>query len=409
MSKYDTYFQMTVEDVADYVLEKTKDFIDWDVETMEATVPPEHGNLNHVYRVRDGKDNSIFIKQASHTLRISSDMTAPLDRNRLESELLLLEDELAPDMVPKIYFYDTVMSASGMEDCTDYAVMRNAMLAHQTFPRFAEDLSTFMANTLLLTSDVVMNHIEKKEMTKRFINPELCDITEKLVLMEPYMDINERNNVYPPNAEFVQKELYEDEALHLEVAKLKFNFMTNAQALMHGDLHTGSIFIRQDSTKIFDPEFGTFAPMGYDTGNVIANLVFAYGNGLAYDKKDFCDWILSSIRSTHDLFIEKFNALYDQEVTEPMAKVKGFKEWYLEGILNDTAGYAGTELHRRTVGMANVADVITIEDEHKRLVAERMNILLGKELILNQSAYRTGDDYVQAVRKAQQKAEESLQ
>ena len=30
-----------------------------------------------------------------------------------------------------------------------------------------------------------------------------------------------------------------------------------------------------------------------------------------------------------------------------MAKVPGFKQWYLEGILNDTAGYAGTELHRQ--------------------------------------------------------------
>lgn len=408
MSKYDAYFQMEVEDVVDYTLEKTKDYIDWDVTTMEAVVPPEHGNLNHVYRVMDGKNNSIFIKQASRTLRISEDMTATLDRNRLESELLIIQDKYAPGMVPKIYFYDTVMSASGMEDCTDYDVMRNAMLAHKTYSHFADDISTFMVNTLLMTSDVVMNHIEKKKKTKQFINPDLCDITEKLVLMEPYMDLYDRNNVYPPNAEFVQKELYDDEALHLEVAKLKFNFMTNAQALIHGDLHTGSIFIRQDDTKVFDPEFGTFAPMGYDTGNLIANLVFAYANGIAYNNKVFCQWILDTIRDAHDLFIEKFKILYDQEVTEPMAKVKGFKEWYLDSILDDTAGYAGTELHRRTVGMANVADLISIEDEEKRLLAERICIYLGKELILNQANYRSGDDYVRAVLESQEKAEATL-
>ena len=138
----------------------------------------------------------------------------------------MLEDQYAPGMVPHVYFFDTVMCACGMEDCSDYAVMRDAMLKHETFPRFAEDVSTFMVNTLLLSSDVVMDHKEKKELVKKFISPDLCDITEKLVLMEPYMDLYDRNNVYGPNRDFVKKELYEDEALHLEVSKLKFRFMT---------------------------------------------------------------------------------------------------------------------------------------------------------------------------------------
>ena len=37
-----------------------------------------------------------------------------------------------------------------------------------------------------------------------------------------------------PTGDFVKKELYEDEALRLEVSKLKFRFMTDAQALLHG-------------------------------------------------------------------------------------------------------------------------------------------------------------------------------
>ena len=165
------------------------------------------------------------------------------------------------------------MCACGMEDCSDYAFMRDAMLRHETFPGFADDVSTVSVNTLLLSSDIVMDHKDKKELVRKFISPDLCDITEKLVLMEPYNDLNKRNNVYGPNEDFVKRELYDDQALHLEVAKLKFRFMTDAQALLQGDLHTGSIFIRQDATKIFDSEFGTYAPMGYDTGNVIANLI----------------------------------------------------------------------------------------------------------------------------------------
>lgn len=405
MSRFAAYFQMGVEDVIAYTLEKTEEQIPWEEVTMEAGIPPFHGNLNHVYRVWDGRGHSIYIKQAGAEARISEDIRCSTDRNRLESELLLLEEQFAPGMVPHVYFFDTVMCACGIEDCSDYAVMRDAMIRHEIFPKFPEDAAAFLVNTLLPSSDVVMDHKEKKELVRRFLSPDLCDITEKLVLMEPYNDLNHRNNVFPPNGEFVRRELYEDEKLHLEVAKLKFRFMTDAQALLHGDLHTGSIFIRQDSTKFFDCEFGTYAPMGYDIGNLIANLIFAYDNGLSTDDEAFCQWVLDAIEKTVDLFLVKFSKAYDEKVTEPMARVKGFKEWYMAGILRDTAGYAGTELHRRTVGLANVVDVTSIADEKKRLLAERINILAGKNLIQNQAAFVCGADYVKAVKAAKEEAE----
>lgn len=390
-----------------YTLEKTGNMIDWDPKTMTARIPAEHGNINHVCRVEDQKGHSLYIKQAGLETRISKDMTASVDRNRQESEILQIEEKLAPGMVPHIYFYDTIMHASGMEDCSDFQVMRDAMLEHKTFPLFADQISTFMVNTLLYTSDLVMDHREKKELTRKFITPDLCDITEKLVLMEPYLGAS-RNHIFEPNRTFVEKELYEDHGLHLAAAKLKFNFMTNAQALLHGDLHTGSIFIKEDAMKVFDCEFGTFAPIGYDVGNIIANMIFAYDNGLSSGDSAFSDWCLDSIEELTDQFISKFNEAYDQAVTEPMAKVPGFKEYYLAGILRDTAGYAGTELHRRTVGMANVVDVTSIKDEKARLLAERINILAGKEMILSAENFTNGSAFVDAVLRAREKAEKTL-
>ena len=416
---YSKYFLMireddpegTERDVIAYTLYKTKGAgvgqIDWDEASMHAVIPAEHGNLNHVCAVFDDKGHKMFLKQAGDTLRISEDMTATLDRNRQESEILQLEEKLAPGMVPHIYFYDTVMSACGMEDCSDYEVMRSAMLAHKTFPHFADNISTFMVETLLLSSDLVMDHREKKELVRRFITPDLCDITEKLVLMEPYLGA-ERNNVFAPNRGFVEQELYGDEALHLAVSRLKFRFMTDAQALLHGDLHTGSIFINDKDLKVFDCEFGTYAPMGYDTGNVIANLIFAYANGLAYGAEAFCAWVFAMIEQTVDLFFDKFSRRYDETVTEPMARVRGFKEDYICGLRRDTAGYAGTELHRRTIGFANVADLTTIQDEKKRSLAERLCILAGKDFILHQDTFVTGADYVRAVRRAEEAAARSM-
>mgnify|MGYP000494323679 FL=1 len=111
-------------------------------------------------------------------------MKLDTDRNRIESEILVLEGKLAPGYVPEIYFYDTVMSACGMEDLSDHEIMRTAMLEHKIFPKFADQISTFMAQVLMGTTDVVMDHQEKKELQRKFINPELCDITEALVYTE---------------------------------------------------------------------------------------------------------------------------------------------------------------------------------------------------------------------------------
>ncbi len=404
MSKYDTYFLMKETDVPDYVQTRYPGHF-----VPDATLTVHEigdGNLNYVFRVaEEATGKSVIVKQAGEALRISAEMHVSTDRNRIESEILQLQDKYAPGSVPKIYGYDTVMCACCMEDLSDHELMRYALMQHKTFPRFADDISTYMVNTLLKTTDVAMEHKEKKALVKSFINPELCEITEDLVLMEPYNDINHRNLVFPANAEFVKRELYDDAALHLAVARLKFEFMNNAQALIHGDLHTGSIFVKQDSTRVFDPEFAFYGPMGYDIGNVVANLIFAWDNGCAAGAEAFCRWALDAIRDTIDLFREKFVKCFDECVTEPMAKVPGFREFYLDSILSDTAGYAGTELHRRTVGMAQVKDVTTIADPEKRAHAERVNIICGKDYILNRTEFKTGADFVNAVLRADKAAE----
>lgn len=404
MSKYDTYFLMKETDVPDYVQTRYPGHFAPDAALTVHEIGD--GNLNYVFRVvEEATGKSVIVKQAGEALRISAEMHVSTDRNRIESEILQLQDKYAPGSVPKIYGYDTVMCACCMEDLSDHELMRYALMQHKTFPRFADDISTYMVNTLLKTTDVAMEHKEKKVLVKSFINPELCEITEDLVLMEPYNDINHRNLVFPANAEFVKRELYDDAALHLAVARLKFEFMNNAQALIHGDLHTGSIFVKQDSTRVFDPEFAFYGPMGYDIGNVVANLIFAWDNGRAAGAEAFCRWALDAIRDTIDLFREKFVKCFDECVTEPMAKVPGFREFYLDSILSDTAGYAGTELHRRTVGMAQVKDVTTIADPEKRAHAERVNIICGKDYILNRTEFKTGADFVNAVLRADKAAE----
>jgi 5-methylthioribose kinase len=399
MSRFDKYFLMKEGDIAEYVREKLPDYFGKDTNITVKEIGD--GNLNYVFRaVEEGTGKSIIVKHAGEALRISADMHYSTDRNRIESEILLLQDKYAPGLVPKIFKYDTVMCACLMEDLSDFRLMRYALMDHQTFPRFAEDITTYMVNTLLNTTDVVMEHKEKKALVKSFINPGLCEITEDLIYTEPYNDAKGRNIVSPENLDFVKKELYGDKALHLEIAKLKFDFMNNAQALLHGDLHTGSIFVKPDRTIIFDPEFAFYGPMGYDIGNVIANLFFAWDNGDAAGDGAFCDWCLRTAEEVIDLFKKKFLAEFRARATEIMARTEGFAEWYLGTIIADTAAGCGTELVRRTVGMAQVKDVTTIADRKKRLRAERINILCAKDLILHRAQVKTGADFTAAFKRA---------
>ncbi len=408
MSTYDQYFLMEEKDVPDYVRAKT-DYFD-DAASLSCEEIGD-GNLNYVFRVSDqASGRSIIVKQAGHQLRIDENMTLPVDRGRIESSILKLQAALCPGQVPEVYLYDETMCAIIMEDMIGHTMMRTGLINHETYPRFAEQISSFLAGTLLLTSDLVMDHKEKKHLVAGFMNPDLCEITENLVLGEPVLDYKQENDVFPALKDFVDQEIYGDEDLRNQVAALRFHFMNCPQSLIHGDLHTGSILINQNHTFVFDPEFAFFGPMGYDIGNVLANLFFAWANGNAtiqdQEKRlGFCGWCMCTIMEIVDLFKEKFRSLYAEHCSDPLADSESFREDYLASVMSDTAGYAGTECLRRIIGIAHNKDVTSIEDSEARARAEKIILHFGKDLILRRDEFQTAGDYYYAMEKAIRKVE----
>lgn len=403
VSKYDftkEYFKMGEEAVKKYSVEVLKFFEEGSSLECEEI---GDGNLNYVFRVVD-KDNkrSVIIKQAGPEARISNDMKLSPDRNRIESEILKLQYKLSPGLVPKVFMYDSIMNCCAMEDLSDHKILRNGLIEHEIYPKFVDHITTFMVDTLLSTSDVVLNHKDKKDLLKNFVNKELCEISEDLVYTEPFFDCD-RNTVSDKTKEFIKEFLWNDENFKLETAKLKFDFMTNSQSLIHGDLHSGSIFVTKDSTKIIDPEFAFYGPAGYDIGNVVAHSIFAYINALYTmeegDKKDeFMNWIKGVISGIIDKFTEKFNDKFDKTATEAVAKYNGFKKYYLNSILRDTAGVCGMEICRRIIGLANVKDIKVI-DENNIYEAEKRCINIAKEIILNRENMLVGQDYINIILK----------
>ncbi len=400
VKKFDQYFLMREPDVVEYIQRK------YDYFSPQAELSVKEigdGNLNYVFRVQeDGTGKSIIVKHSGIETRAKSGRLINVDRNRIEAEILMMQEELAPGMVPRVFDYDTVMCCMIMEDLKDYEVMRKTLLEQKTFPFFADQITTFLVNTLLESTDIVMSHKKKKENVSRFQNPDLCDITEQLVYSEPFGNFSGKNYVVEGMDEFVQSEIYLDIHLRLEVAKLKFAFMEHAQALLHGDLHSGSIFINEQQIKVFDPEFAFYGPMGYDLANVIAHLLFAKFYSIAtYDNKKadaFQKWVDYTVLQIVDLFIGKFIDRYDEVVTDDMAKTEGYKEYYLNQIISDTAGILGCELIRRIVGVAKVSDLTLIENEEKRADVERRMIKIAKKFIMNRDSIQVGRDFINIIK-----------
>lgn len=397
MERFSSFFLMTPEDVRHYAVEVPRRFRP-DEET--ACVEIGDGNINYVFKVWSLEDgHSVIIKQADKLLRSSG---RPLDlyRNKIEAQILQLEGQLAPGFVPEVYHYDETMAAVSMEDISAYGNLRKELMAGRVYDHLAENFSEFLAKTLLPTTDLVLPAEEKKRRARFFTNPELCEITERLVLTEPFYDEKGENVFQPENAAFVAAHLYGDDALKAEVGILRERFMNHAQALIHGDLHSGSIFANASGIKVIDPEFAFYGPMGYDIGNLVGNLFFAWANRhfTVPEETNVTAALEATIRRTVDLTWEKLDRAYDSLVTHPFYRLPAFKARYLRDVASDSFGYAGTELIRRTVGSSKVMELDTVTVPARRAAMERALIQLGIRFIKERETLRTGAEAVSAFR-----------
>jgi 5-methylthioribose kinase len=346
------------------------------------------GNLNLVFHIADTvSGKSLILKQAlPYAKVVGESWPLTIDRARIESEALMLEASLSPDLVPHVYAYDPVLALTVMEDLSDHTIMRRGLIEGNRYPLFASHIAHFLAQTLFFTSDLGLNQQEKKLKVQQFINPELCKITEDLIFDHPYWDAD-TNNFNP----LIQKEvelIWHNNNLQFEVALLREKFLTHAQALLHGDLHTGSIFITSRSTKIIDPEFSFYGPMGFDIGAVIANLLLNYTGQEAWipdetARYEFREYLLESIQDIWTQFAEQFQELWLKNGVDRMAQVAGYREDYMQRLLQDTIGFAGSKMIRRIIGLAHVADVQSIPDAETRAKAERNALSIGVSLILH--------------------------
>jgi 5-methylthioribose kinase len=374
------------------------------------------GNLNTVYILQntDNPKEGLVIKQALPYLRILGEgWKLTRERIRFETESLRLYNQYAPGLAPTIYDYDDEMSLVGMEYLGTHLIMRKALVARQRLPLFADHISTFMANTLFYTSDLYLTGLEKKTLQARFINPHLNKIQEDFVFTNPLMESPE--NQWNPLVDDEVQRVRTNSALKIAAAEMKASYMTHAQALIHSDLHTGSIMLNPADTRVIDSEFAFYGPMGFDVGAVLENLVLNclshYGHTAdPAMREEYQAYVLAMVRDVWNGFAAKFDALWvannKGELAPPQywnwpggeEAFADFRRRYILGILRDSAGHGGCKMLRRMMGVVSVWDISGIEDTNKRAIAERKAIRIGARWLLERSSFTTVDDLLTIVR-----------
>ncbi len=345
------------------------------------------GNLNLVFKIRDRDGVSrVIVKQALPYVRcVGESWPLTLDRARIEAETLLIHGGFCPRHTVKVLHHDTELAVMVQEDLSDHYIWRSELVKGHYYPLAAGQLAEYLAQTLFHTSDFYQTAQQKKAEVSRFSNPELCQITEDLFFTDPYI-AHERNQFEPVLLPQVL-ELRNDAALRLAVAGLKHRFLSKAEALLHGDIHSGSVFVAEGKLKAIDAEFGFYGPIGFDVGTALGNLLLNYCGlpGLCgpRDAAAGREQRLQDVRELWLIFADRFLALCHQQTREVALAVPGYAEQFLQQVWTDAVGYCGSELIRRTIGLAHVADLDSISDAEMRAECQRNALGLGRALIVN--------------------------
>ena len=357
------------------------------------------GNLNLVFIV-EGPAGDLCVKQALPYVRLVGEGW-PLDLKRawFEHRAASIQSRArAGQRIPELLHFDERLYLIAMECCRPHVIMRRGMIEGVVYPEFAEHIAEYLAATLYYTSDMALPAAEKRELVAAFSgNTELCKITEDLIFTDPYM-VCSRNRWTSPQLDDVAAEIRGDAALKRAVSALKLKFLSEAQALLHGDLHTGSIMVTAEDTKVIDPEFAVDGADGLRRrqapGQPAAEpLQPARPRARARrarrlppldpgDRRGGLGPASAAASSSCGPPTRPATAtrppLFDGP--EGRASLREAQAAYMRRLFVDALGFAGAAMIRRTLGLAHNIDMETIEDPDLRAACERRNLRLAREL-----------------------------
>ena len=334
------------------------------------------GNLNTVYRVSDAArpERSVVLKHAPPYIKIlGPEYPLSIERLTYESRALDIYNQFARGTVPELYYFDAETAVIAMEDLRDAQVLRADLIAGRVDTGIAEQIGRFMGIVHSRTYIENLDSTTVQHYRQQFANTAMQSITADYVFTFPYTE--HETNFWTPGLEPDVQRLKADTDFLRQAAYLKQIFLTAQQAVTHGDLHTGSVLVQNNTAKVIDAEFAFYGPVGFDLGLYWANYLLSY-----FSHQDTLD-----VQSALKTAIAKTWHTYTLEFRTVDATLK---EQTLQQIFHEAVGFAGLEMLRRLIGAAHVKDIEGIADIPKKLRVERAALQFGATLVKQYQALR---------------------
>jgi len=370
------------------------------------------GNLNLVYLV-EGASGSVCLKQALPYVRAAGpSWPMPPQRAFYEHAYYRAVAPHAGSWVPAIHHYDPDLYCIVMERLSPHIILRRGLIAGRRYPTLGESVGRFIARATFWSSDLGLAFEHKMRTLQLFSgNTALIRISVDLIFQDPYR-LSPRNRHTSPELDREVEALRTDGELKLAVARLGERFLSEPQALLHGDLHSGSVMVHEEDVRIIDPEFAFLGPIGFDLGAFFGNLLLAWyaqpGHAARPGERDgHRQWILDTARGFWEHFRAEFLTLWrehsqgdayprsvfsgdaDREILERERRQR------LDGLLRDMLGYAACKMIRRIVGFAHVLDFESIADRRQRARCESAALACARRLLLE--SWRSIEDVLAMV------------
>jgi 5-methylthioribose kinase len=340
------------------------------VGTVDRVEVPGGGNINVVLRVV-GSAGSVIVKQSLGYALVAEDWPMAPDRTRVEADLYSRWAFFDPGSVPAVYLYDAGSNVVALEDLSDHELWRTQLLEGRVDPSVAVRLGQTLAACAFHTSLLTLDAAAAASLAT-IADPGLEQVMEDVQFNQPWTD-------HPRNA--VPEDLLADvvglrgkPAFMSAVSRLHLDFRSRREVLTHGDLHTGSVMVRDGSVRMFDSEFARQGPAAWDLSQLWGNLLLAAVGSVARDR-DRIEPIVRLIEAMWRAYETQLTLLWPERTTR-------LDEAFLPSWLRQTeqlaVGFAGVETGRRLVGLGKVPDIEEVPAEHLSDV-RRLALSVGGE------------------------------
>jgi 5-methylthioribose kinase len=413
---YDSYGNLTVAGVANYLKEKKVFPADADLSVVDLHAVKEsiEGFVNLIYHVYDQSGKSVIMKQMlslprfriedekNNTVEETNGEGWILDLGRMRSEIatLIFWNSVYPGISPEIYLFDEPNRIIVMEDLMDLSLLRFELCRMVKHGHFTAKIGAFFARNLFFSSNLHLTNYKKSEVERFFINPEYTALAP--FLFRESIGVSwEREMVFGTDEK--RALLVDDPQIQAEFKRLENKFLHDKECLIHTDLHSSNIMISFDDVRIIDGEFAGFGPLAQDfgrlTGSLTLNYISWFGDEspTATEKADFQAYLLTTITDLYRTFHNEFRQLVETHRDESYSLKSLDVDAYLIDQLQNALSYTGVNVLSRLSNRGICYDLLRLP-ESKRLLPCLLGMDIAREVMRNHKNYTSINDYIQLLK-----------